>query len=95
MTTVTMTVRVTPEQKALHLAQEHSENERELAALKEQFPPRQDCLLVAEDSHSKTCRDIPQTDYCPRCAVTEPLAKKWKKAESPEIQHPEENRIAW
>ena len=79
MKTVSMTVRVTPEQKALHLSQEYAEIERELAELKGQFPSRQDCLLVAEDPHSKTCRDIPQADYCPRCETTEPLAKKWKK----------------
>lgn len=78
MTTVSMTIRVTPEQKALHLCAELAAVSEELNDLKEQFPPRGGCLLVGEGKAGKTCREQ-QAELCPRCEFTEPLAKQWQK----------------
>ncbi|AMO57526.1 hypothetical protein GZ77_14845 [Endozoicomonas montiporae] len=80
MKTVSMTVRVTPEKKALHLSRELAKIEQKLSKLKEQFPSRQDCEQVTADQ-SKTCRDR-QGEHCPRCQKTEVLAEKWKQAKA-------------
>ena len=80
MKTVSMTVRVTPEKKALYLSRELAKIEQRLAKLKEQFPSRQDCEQFTVDE-SRTCRDL-QDEHCPRCRKTEVLAQKWKQAKA-------------
>ncbi len=77
MKTVSMVVRVTPEQKALHLTKELAEVNQELSALKEQFPPRSECGQVTNESR-QTCRDL-KIEHCPRCEAAEPLAQEWHK----------------
>lgn len=74
----TITIKVTPEQKALYLAGELGLANEAMKVLRRKFPARSNCDNQNDDG--RVCReriDVDPDDYCERCELTEELSRDW------------------